>query len=126
MIYKQNTGVLSINQSILKRANVIFSIDESVIDNNIIYSVSRCNGYYLLGINIKNIDTLKITPSTSCYDLEVNVNQEDVYKENGGVVINLNQVLINELCIKIKINRNEAILISYSGNISGNKVIELK
>ena len=126
MIYKQNIGVLSINQSILKRANVIFSINESVIDNNIIYSLSRCNGYYLLGINIKNIDTLKITPSTSCYDLEVNVNQEDVYKENGGVVINLNQVLTNELCIKLKVKRNETLLISYSGYRSGNKVIELK
>lgn len=126
MIYKQNTGFLSINQGILKRANVIFSIDGSVIDNNIIYSVSRCNGYYLLGINIKNIDTLKITPSTSCYDLEVNVNQEDVYKENGGVVINLNQVLTNELCIKLKVKRNETLLISYSGYRSGNKVIELK
>lgn len=126
MIYKQNTGFLSINQGILKRANVIFSIDESVIDNNIIYSVSRCNGYYLLGINIKNIDTLKITPSTSCYDLEVNVNQEDVYRENGGVVINLNQTTMDELCIKIKIKRNETLLISYSGYRSGNKVIELK
>ena len=126
MIYKQNIGVLSINQSILKRANVIFSINESNIDNDIIYSVSRCNGYYLLGIYIKNIDTLKITPSTSCYDLEVNVNQEDVYKENGGVVINLNQVLTNELCIKLKIKRNESLLMSYNGNRSGNKVIELK
>ena len=126
MIYKQNTGFLSINQGILKRANVIFSIDGSVIDNNIIYSVSRCNYYYFLGINIKNINTLKITPSTSCYDLEVNVNQEDVYKENGGVVINLNQVLTNELCIKLKVKRNETLLISYSGYRSGNKVIELK
>ena len=126
MIYKQNTGFLSINQGILKRANVIFSIDGSVIDNNIIYSVSRCNGYYLLGINIKNIDTLKITPSTSCYDIEINVNQEDVYRENGGVVINLNQVLTNELCIKLKVKRNETLLISYSGYRSGNKVIELK
>lgn len=126
MIYKQNTGFLSINQSILKRANVIFSIDGSVIDNNIIYSVSRCNGYYLLGINIKNIDTLKITPSTSCYDIEINVNQEDVYRENGGVVINLNQTTMDELCIKIKINRNESLLISYNGNESGNKVIGLK
>ena len=125
MIYKQNTGVLSKNQSILKRANVIFSINRSNIDNDMIYSISRCNGYYLLGINIKGIDTLKLTPSTSCYDVEVNVNQEDVYKENGGVVINLNQVLSNELCIKIRIKRNEALLISYSGNINGNKVIEL-
>ncbi len=126
MIYKQNTGVLSINQSILKRANVIFSINESNIDNDIIYSVSRCNGYYLLGINIKNIDTLKITPSTSCYDLEVNVNQEDVYKENGGVVINLNNQNMNSVCIKIVIKQNEAVLISFSGTINGNKVIKLK
>ena len=126
MIYKQNTGVLSKNQSILKRANVIFSINRSKIDNDITYSISRCNGYYLLGINIKGIDTLKITPSTSCYDVEVNVNQEDVYKENGGVVVNLNQILSNELCIKIKINQNESLLISYKGNRTGKKVITLK
>jgi hypothetical protein len=126
MIYKQNTGVLSKNQSILKRANVIFSINRSKIDNDITYSISRCNGYYLLGINIKDIDTLKITPSTSCYDVEVNVNQEDVYKENGGVVVNLNQILSNELCIKIKINQNESLLISYKGNRTGKKVITLK
>ena len=126
MIYKQNTGVLSKNQSILKRANVIFSINRSKIDNDITYSISRCNGYYLLGINIKGIDTLKITPSTSCYDVEVNVNQEDVYKENGGVVVNLNQILSNELCIKIKINQNESLLISYKGNRIGKKVITLK
>ena len=49
-----------------------------------------------------------------------------IYKENGGVVINLNQVLNNELCIKLKIKRNESLLMSYNGNRSGNKVIELK
>ena len=54
------------------------------------------------------------------------VNKEDVYRENGGVVINLNQTTMDELCIKIKINRNESLLISYNGNVSGNKVITLK
>ena len=90
------------------------------------YFVNKRLLNYLLGINIKNIDTLKITPSTSCYDIEINVNQEDVYRENGGVVINLNQTTMDELCIKIKINRNESLLISYNGNESGNKVIGLK
>ena len=126
MIYKQNTGVLSINQSILKRANVIFSINESNIDNDIIYSVSRCNGYYLLGINTENINNIRITPSTSCFNIEVNVNQEYVYKENGSVVINLNNQNMNSVCIKIVIKQNEAVLISYSGTINGNKVIKLK
>ena len=126
MAYKQNTGVLSKNQSILKRANVIFSVNESTTETNINYRLSRCNGCYFLSLNVNEINYLTLTPSTSCYDIEVNVNQEAVYKENGSVIVNLNQVLIDELCIKIRINRNEAILISYQGNISGNKVIALK
>ena len=126
MIYKQNTGVLSINQSILKEANVMFSIDGTNVDNNIYYHLSRCSGYYLLGIDIEGINTIKITPSTSCFSIEAIVNQEDVYKEDGGVVVNLNQMLSNELCIKIKINKNESLLISYQGNRTGKKVITLK
>ena len=126
MIYKQNTGVLSINQSILKEANVMFSIDGTNVDNSIYYHLNRCSGYYLLGIDIEGINTIKITPSTSCFSIEANVNQEDVYKEDGGVVVNLNQILSNELCIKIKINKNESLLISYQGNRTGKKVITLK
>lgn len=125
MVYKQNIGVLSLNQNILKKAYTIFSVDESSTDNYIRYNLSKCNGFYLLSLNIEGISTLRITPSTSCYDITFNVNQEYVYKEDGSIVVNLNQISLNRIFIKIKINKKESLLLSCRGNINGNKVVYL-
>lgn len=125
VIYKQNTGVLSVNQNILKRSTISYLVNE-VIDESTEFSCcySRCNGKYRFLVRVKEIGgILKLTPSTCSYKMKVFLNSSDVYKENGSIVLDLSNIIGNEIVFELEIEKNQTILISRIVNEKMNNVV---
>ena len=54
VIYKQNTGVLSVNQNILKRSTISYLVNEVISESTeFSYCYSRCNGKYRFLVRVK-------------------------------------------------------------------------
>lgn len=129
VIYKQNTGVLSVNQNILKRSTISYLVNE-VIDESTEFSCcySRCNGKYRFLVRVKEVGgILKLTPSTCSYKMKVFVNSSDVYKEDGSIVLDLSNMIVNDIAFELEIEKNQTILISRIVNgQTNNLVIKVK
>ena len=125
VIYKQNTGVLSINQNILKRSTVTFLVNEQIENNaEFSYCYSRCNNKYRFVITIKEKEgILRILPSTCSYKMNVCLNSSDVYKENGSIVLSLSNMIGNEAIFDIEIEKNQTILLSRIVNEEINNIV---
>ena len=125
VIYKQNTGVLSVNQSILKRSTISYLVNEVISESTeFSYCYSRCNGKYRFLVRVKEKEgILKLTPSTCSYKMKVFLNSSDVYKENGSIVLDLSNIIGNEIVFELEIDKNQTILISRIVNEKTNNVV---
>ena len=128
-VYKQNTGVLTQNQNILKRATVTFLVDEIVLnDTGFSYCYSRCNGKYRFNINMDEVGgSFKILPSTACYKIKIFIDSSYVYKDNGSIVLDLSNIIGNNIMFEIEIDKGQTILFSRIVDTEiNNKLIEIK
>ena len=128
-VYKQNTGVLSQNQNILKRSTVTFLVDRPTInETGFSYCYSRCNGKYRFNINVNETGGIfRILPSTACYKIKIFVDSSTVYKENGSIVLDLSNIIGNNIVFEIEIDKGQTILFSRIVDTETNtKLIEIK
>lgn len=126
-IYKQNTGILSKNQSLITTSKVIFKVQNTnVISSlNFRYDYYKCDDCYRLEIYLDNPETasdLKLITSACDYKIWVHLNKEYVYKNRESIVIDVNKIENNKLIIDLKINKGNAITLSLEA-FNGNKKI---
>ena len=127
--YKQNTGILSKNQYILKNASVTYIVNNPIYtETGFSYCYSGCNGKYKFVILLKERGgILRILPSTICYKIKIFIDSSDVYKENGSVVLDLSNIVGNIVEFEIEIDKKQTILLSRIVNKEiYQKLIEVK